>query len=132
MQQNDAINHSDSESFSQALETLRIFCGMILLDFSRHSSGGLRDEIIRGFIARGMTCMDSIFHVWQHGSNEDAWTLHRALLDRLFHLHYLAEKNTFEAFEKYTFLKNYEARRKLLSEKEMLDKFSNNIIIYKV
>lgn len=128
MQQNDAIDHSDSESFSQALETLRIFCGMILLDFSRHSSGGLRDEIIRGFIARGMTCTDSIFNVWQHSSDEDAWTLHRALLDRLFHLHYLAEKNTFEAFEEYTFLKNYEARRKLLSEKEMLNKFSKKQI----
>jgi len=123
MQQNGAISPTDSESFSQALETLRIFCGMVLLEFARNA-GGLRDRIIKGFIARGMTCTDSIFTIWQHGSDEDAWILHRSLLDRLFHLHYIVLENNFTAFEEYTFVKNFEARRKLLSEKEMLNKFS--------
>lgn len=124
MQQRDFVDSSDLECFSQALETLKAFCGMVLLDFNAHSSGGPRDQIIRGFIARGMTCTDSIFIVWQHGSGGDAWALHRVLLDRLFHLHYLADSDTFEAFEEYTFLRDYEARRKLLSEKEMVGKLS--------
>lgn len=124
MQERNPGATKDVDSFSQAIETLRIFCGMVLLDFSRHSSGGLRDRIIRGFIARGMTCTDSILNVWQHGSDEDAWILHRALLDRLFHLRYLVEGNTFTAFEEYSLVRTYEARLRLLNENEMFNKFT--------
>lgn len=124
MQEKSPVAPKDIDSFSQAIETLRIFCGMVLLDFSRHSSGGLHDRIIRGFIARGITCTDNIFTVWKDGSEEDAWILHRALLDRLFHLSYLVDGNTFTAFDAYSFIRTFEARLRLLSEKEMLNKFT--------
>jgi len=113
----------DSESLSQAIETLRIYCGLLLLNLEKYKKG-LDDNIIGDFIARGMTCTDSIFVVWQQGREQDAWILHRSLVDRLFLLHYLIESNSFAAFEEYSFMKTYETRRGLLNDKEMLNKFS--------
>jgi hypothetical protein len=69
-----------------------------------------------------MACTESIFLVWREGSEDDAWILHRSLLDRLFHLHNLVEQNSLSDFEEFSFLKMYEARQKLLSDEEMRDK----------
>jgi len=112
---------SDMESLSEALETLKVYCGIILLSLAKYSQG-LRDKIIGNFLARGMTCTESIFLVWGEGSEDDAWILHRSLLDRLFHLHNLVEQNSFLDFEEFSFLQMYKARQKLLSDKEMHDK----------
>lgn len=114
---------TDVESLSQAVRTCKVYCGIILLSLAQYSQG-LRDKIIGNFIARGMICTESIFLIWRQGSEQDAWILHRSLLDRLFHLHNLVEHNSFSAFEEYSFVRAYEARQKLLGEEEMRNKFS--------
>ena len=114
---------SDIELFSEALRTLKVYCGIILLSLAKYSQG-LRDKVIGNFVARGMTCVESVFLVWQEGSEPDAWILHRSLLDRLFHLHNLIEQNSFSAFEEFSFSRMYEARQRLLSDEEMRNKFS--------
>jgi hypothetical protein len=114
---------TDVESLSQAVRMCKVYCGIILLSLAQYSQG-LRDKIIGNFIARGMICTESIFLIWQQGGEQDAWILHRSLLDRLFHLHNLVEHNFFSAFEEYSFMRAYEARQKLLADKEMRNKFS--------
>lgn len=74
---------------------------------------------MRNFIARGMSCTQSIFGVWKAGSEQDAWILHRSLLDRLFHLHYLGDTDSFAEFDEYSLLSMYQARHKLLSDPDM-------------
>lgn len=115
------------ESFTEAVQTLKVYCGIILLSLAKHSQE-LRDKIIGNFIARGMICTESILLVWQEGSETDAWILYRSLLDRLLHLHDLVEQNSFLPFEEFSFLRMYEARQKLLSNKEMCNKFSSSQI----
>ena len=44
--------------------------------------------------------------------------LHRCLLDRLFHLSYLREKNEFELFEAWSFLEQYESLNRVRSDPE--------------
>jgi hypothetical protein len=102
----------------QAIETFRVYSGLVLLCFAKHGQD-LRHRIIRNFIARGMNCTQSIFAVWSAGAEQDAWVLHRSLLDRLLHLHHLAETDGFSDFEEYSFLSMYEARHQLLSDPDM-------------
>jgi len=97
---------SDPKALAQAIETLRLFYGVVLLSYSRNADTR-RDVTIRNFIARGMACLESIFLVWDAGSEQDAWILHRTLLDRLFHLHALAEANDFAAFEDFSLRSSY-------------------------
>lgn len=121
LNQNNSSISSEVETLVEAIDTLKVYCGMILLSLAKHSQG-LRDKTISNFLARGMTCTESIFLCWREGSEDDAWILHRSLLDRLFHLHNLIEQNSFSDFEEYSFLKMYNIRQKLLSDKEMRDK----------
>ncbi len=112
---------AEPEALPEAIDTLRVYSGMVLLSFSKHGQG-LRDTIARNFIARGMRCTQSIYAVWKAGSEQDAWILHRALLDRLLHLHHLGETDGFADFEEYSFLSLYKARHQLLCDADMRGK----------
>lgn len=98
-----------------AIETMKVMSGILLLTFAEHGKG-LRDAVARNFVARGIACLESIFLVWMHGAEQDAWILYRCLLDRLVHLHSLAERDDFVAFDDFSFRSMYDARQKLLSE----------------
>lgn len=117
---------SDTETLGEALETFRVYCGVVLLSFAKHGKG-VREAITRNFVARGMNCTQSIFTVWKAGSEQDAWILHRSLLDRLLHLHYLAKTDGFTGFEEYSFISMYEAQHKLLSDPDMSGKAPQNL-----
>src|SRR5450756_361366 len=112
---------AEPEVLHQAIETFRVYSGVVLLSFAKHGQG-LRDTVARNFIARGMNCTQSIYAVWRAGSEQDAWILHRSLLDRLLHLHHLGETAGFSEFEEYSFLSMYEARHQLLSDPDMSGK----------
>jgi hypothetical protein len=116
----------DPEVLHQAIETFRVYSGVVLLSFAKHGQG-LRDTVARNFVARGMSCTQSIYSVWKAGSEQDAWILHRSLLDRLLHLHHLGETDGFSAFDEYSFLSMYEARHQLLSDPDMSAKVPSTL-----
>ena len=120
-EESTAVPPAEPETLQRAIETFRVYCGVVLLSFAKHGKG-LRETIARNFVARGMTCTQNIFALWKAGSDQDAWILHRSLLDRLLHLHHLDETDGFSDFEEYSFLSMYEARRQLLSDPDMRDK----------
>jgi hypothetical protein len=111
----------ETATLEKAVDTLSVFCGVVLLSFTQHGRG-LRDTIARNFVARGMRCTQSILAVWKAGSEQDAWILHRTLVDRLLHLHYLSDTDSFQSFEDYSFVSMFEARQRLLSEPLMRSK----------
>lgn len=106
---------NDADVLFQAIDTLRVYCGLILLSFS-HYGNSLRETTARNFVARGMSCLQSIFAVWKAGSEQDAWILHRSLIDRLLHLHHLGVTNSFVEFDEFSFMAMYTAREKLISD----------------
>src|ERR1019366_3085415 len=114
------------DAMAEAVETMKVFCGMLLLSFAKHGTA-LRDTVIRNFIARGMACTESIHQVWHSGSEQDAWILHRTLLDRLFHLHHLAQLDEFKVFEDYSFMTLFEAREQLIGDSDMRDKVPKSL-----
>ena len=66
-----------------------------------------------------MISAQSIYAVWKAGSEPDAWILHRSLIDRLLHLHYLGARNGFVDFDDFSFSAIYKARHELLSDSDM-------------
>lgn len=121
MTESNIVPPVQAEVLHQAIETFRVYSGVVLLSFAKHGQG-LRETIARNFVARGMSCTQSIFAVWKAGSEQDAWILHRSLLDRLFHLHHLSETDEFAKFEEFSFLSLYEARHQLLTDPQMKSK----------
>jgi hypothetical protein len=103
------------KDYAQAIGVLREYTVIILLSFAKHSSL-LRESIIRNFIARGITCLESILHIYQLNNLQDCWTLHRSLLDRLFHLRALQDEAAFETFEKWSFVQRFEAKNRAFSD----------------
>lgn len=112
---------AEPETLHQAIQTFRAYCRLVLLSFAKHGEG-LRETIARNFVARGMSCTQNIFTVWEAGSEQDAWILHRSLLDRLLLLHHLGETDSFSDFEEYSFVSMYKARHQLLSDPHMRSK----------
>jgi hypothetical protein len=57
-----------------------------------------------------------IVQLWEIKDFQDCWVLHRSLLDRLFHLRALNERDEFDEFEAWSFKKQYEAVARLKSD----------------
>ena len=113
----DTLYYLPESEYGELIETLRVFTTLLLFEFAR-SPTGVRDTIIRNFIARGATTLDSISRLWPEHRYGDCWALHRTLVDRLFHLHALAERDEFELFDDWSFVKQFEARNRALSDEE--------------
>lgn len=116
----------DADALYQAIDTLRVYCGVLLLSFA-HYGRSLRETTARNFVARGMSCLQSIFAVWKAGSEQDAWILHRSLIDRLLHLHYIGVTNSFSEFDEYSFVSMYKAREKLISNPLMSNRVPQSL-----
>ncbi len=115
------FNHSDQhlsvEQYSQVADALHVLSGMLLFEFARHGETALtRDLIVRNFVARADTMVRGIFRLWEIKDYGDCWIIHRALLDRLFHLHALNDKDQFDLFDDWSFKMQYEAANRVRSD----------------
>ena len=107
-------------SFNEYLDgakTLNNVSGMILFSFARHTLD-TKDLIIRNFIARSSMMLNGIFKLWEISDYQDAWIIHRAFLDRLFHLYDLGAKDQFCEFDDWSFFEQYKANNKVKSDPE--------------
>jgi hypothetical protein len=114
---NGSDQHLSVEQYAQAADALHVLSGMLLFEFARHSATELtRDQIVRNFIARAETMVRGIFRLWEIKDYGDCWIIHRALLDRLFHLHALNDNDQFDLFDDWSFKMQYEAAGRLRSD----------------
>ena len=79
-------------------------------------------QITRNFLGRAKGTLDAIKTLWQSQAYSDCWSLHRTLIDRLFHLHVLGRDQSFEAFDDWSFVQMYEARNAVRSDPDMKPK----------
>jgi hypothetical protein len=120
------MDNTEKVTLYEAIDTFRVFCGMVLLSFAQYGHDQ-RETTSRNFVARGMSCLQSIFSVWEIGNEQDAWILSRSLIDRLLHLHYLAETDSFIDFDNYSFMSMFKAREKTISNSLMNNKISQEM-----
>jgi hypothetical protein len=81
----------------------------------------IRAQILRNFVARAAVMVRAIVRLWEIKDYHDCWILHRSLLDRLFHLYALHDRNEFETFEAWSFKKQYDAITRLKSDSDAKD-----------
>lgn len=124
-----SVNYRPIEEYVRTVVAMNEFTA-ILLSYFPDGDTQIREIIIRNLIARGMTSLQSIIQLWHLGHFQDCWILYRALIDRLFHLRALAERNEFELFEKWSFVEQYEALNRVHSDSMFREKANNeNLII---
>jgi hypothetical protein len=109
--------YSSPEDYGAVLITTHAVVGLVLLEFAREEREA-KDTILRNFLARSDTISRAIFALWGMYDFHDCWVLHRCLLDRLFHLYYLDESSSFDVFEDWSFLRQYEAVQHLIADPE--------------
>ena len=89
--------------------------GMVLFSFARYECD-TKNIIIRNLVARSATTLKSIFALWDVSDFQNAWVIHRALLDRMFHLHNLAVSDDFVRFDDWSFFEQYKAQNRVKSD----------------
>lgn len=105
------------EDYREMLGVFQGISGLLLFDFAR-AECRTRDIIIRNTIARVNTLVGSVYRLWDVGDADSAWVLYRCILDRLFHLWHLAERNEFELFEEWSYFEQFNARNNVRSDPE--------------
>jgi len=113
----DADDYLPVEAYEEALGAFHAIAGILLFEFAREERG-VRDTIIRNFIARADMIARAVFQLWNLQDYQDSWVLHRCLLDRLFHLWHLQQNDEFEVFEAWSFLEQYNAVNRVRSDPE--------------
>ncbi len=105
------------ETYKEAVDILELFTTIILFSFSKHSTG-VKDNIIRNFIARSIVALKGIMKLWEIEDYSDCWVLNRCILDRLFHLRALAKDDAFDLFEKWSFKRQYDSKNRIRTDPE--------------
>ena len=105
----------EETEYRQMIEALRAITTIILFEFG-DGKASKKDIIIRNFIARGQVTLDSIAKLYEAKAHGDCWTLFRTIVDRMFHLHAIAENDEWVAFEEWSFVREYEIINNIASE----------------
>lgn len=103
------------ESYKEALKSLQGVIVAVIYSLAIHPSDS-KHLILRNTLARGSMSLNAIFALWDMSDFQDAWTLHRTLLERLFHITDLNAKNAYDTFDDWSFLEQYKAQNRVKSD----------------
>ena len=98
-------------------ESIQKLSDMIIFNFAKYECAK-KEIILRNFVARSSTSLKSIMTLWNLKDYPSAWVIHRTILDRLFHLHYLGENNSYQLFDDWSFCVKYNDLNRLKSDVE--------------
>jgi hypothetical protein len=88
---------------------------MVLLSFALNDCD-TKNIIIRNFVARSAMSLKSVFSLWDNNDFQNAWVIHRSLLDRMFHLHSIGENDEFLAFDDWSIFEQFKAQNSMNSD----------------
>lgn len=111
------------EVYRHAADALYAVSGMVLFSFARNDCD-TKNIIIRNFVARSAITLKSVFALWDICDFQNAWVIHRALIDRMFHLHSIGANDEFSAFEDWSIFEQYKAQNRVKSD----DHFKNQAV----
>lgn len=105
------------DEYRNAVQAFHGYCGLVLFGFARYPCA-TKDLIIRNFLARTDTMVRAVLQLWDIADYQDCWILNRCLLDRLFHLFDIGERDEFQVFDDWSFLRQYHAQNRLRGDPE--------------
>ena len=119
----EASHFRSIEEYKAAAEAFAGLTGQLLYGFG-DGPGDVKNQIIKNFIARTIKSVRSVLVLWELGDVQDCWILHRCLVDRFFHLVELGKSTSYEAFDDWSFVRQFEAQNRVRSDpscKDLLD-----------
>ena len=127
----DKVNdkHIPLSSYIQAVSVLTDCVRIVLTSYDK-TSNKIRDTIIMNFMARSITSLRGILHLWQTQDFHDCWILYRSILDRLFHLETLGRDDSFEAFDNWCFKNTYKYKIRCLNDPTLIGKINEENVEY--
>ncbi|ODN65378.1 DUF5677 domain-containing protein [Methylophaga muralis] len=103
------------ETYRAAADALYAVTVMVLSSLAKYDCD-TKNIIIRNFVARSAMTLKSVFSLWDKGDIQNAWIIHRALVDRMFHLHSLGVNDDFHAFDDWSFFEQYKSQNRVKSD----------------
>jgi hypothetical protein len=106
-----------------AAETFAVLTGQLLFGFGE-GPGNVKNQIIKNFIARTIKAVRGVMVLWELDDIQDCWIIHRCLVDRFFHLVELGKSKSYEVFDDWSFVRQFEAQNHVRSDpncKDLLD-----------
>ncbi|MDX2425705.1 MAG: DUF5677 domain-containing protein [Cycloclasticus sp.] len=101
--------------YQSAADALHGVSGMVLFAFAQNDCD-IKNIILRNFIARSAVTLKSIFVLWDNADFQNIWIIHRALLDRMFHLHNIGVNDEFLAFDDWSFFEQFKAQNRVKND----------------
>lgn len=101
----------------ELIESFKRFTRFIILTFDK-SSLDTKNQILRNFIAKSHSLINSISLLLKEEQEGEAMALYRLLIERYFYLEYLHKTNSYQAFKDWSFIKTFESRNKMRSNSE--------------
>jgi hypothetical protein len=107
--------HQTLETYRQAADALYAVSVMVLFSFARNDCD-TKNIIIRNSVARSAITLKSVFALWDICDFQNAWVIHRGLVDRMFHLHSIGVNDDFSVFDDWSFFEQYKAQNRVRSD----------------
>lgn len=101
-------------------------CAMVIFTFDNIEPTS-KNKILRNFASKSISQLMSIRVLNNHNHVFDSFIIYRSMLDRLAHLYFLERTNTFDEFEKWSFVKQVEANNTSLSSEVFKDSLNKNL-----
>jgi hypothetical protein len=113
---NMSENHDNATilSYKDASGVLRHVATGFLLEL--YDQDDLKMRITRNYLAKSVKLVESIFQLWDATAIQECHILFRCLLDRLFHIRKLLAENSFEAFDEWSFVEQYDFNARAFAE----------------
>lgn len=104
--------YPSEELLKKGIDHLSVVGKMILLDTADKVDAG-KEVILRNLIARSISQLNSILVLYNEKNFNDGWIVHRSLIDRLVHLYYLIDSDSFDEFIAWSYVEDYDYRNGL-------------------
>lgn len=95
--------------YSEVIEKIDIISKWLMLKLTEKISSQ-KEIYLRNSLAKNVCLLKSILLLSQSNAYNDGWILYRSLVERLVYIYYLTEKDYFELFDEWSFIKKYEYR----------------------
>ncbi len=114
--------------YIQLTESLKNVSKFVVINFD-DSELNVKQIIIRNFIAKSHSLLQSIFLLLQEDQEGEAIALYRLLIERYFYLEYLHRTNLYQEFKDWSYIKTFESRNKMRSNSSFNDKHTKKLLI---
>ena len=106
---------TQERSLSTSIESVKAITIWLLIQLAEKVQNK-KEVYLKNILAKSLSLIEAIDKLYTQELYNEGWTLFRTLIDRYVYLVYLCEKDMFEEFEKWSFVRAYEYNSSIRSD----------------